>query len=108
MDAVRVYQTQMNEKIAHLIPLNEDELRDLHKAAKAEALKVFLAPRFEEEEPRLKEYREELTKRIRQMYETAKNDNATASRDQCERVARELYSSQIERNLRVYKSLEDL
>jgi hypothetical protein len=107
-DAVRVYKLEMNEKIAHLIPMNEDELRDHHKAAKAEALKVFLAPRFEEEEPRLKEYREELTKRIRQLYEAAKTDNAAASRDQCERVAREIYSSQIERNLGVYKSLEDL
>merc|ERR1719242_1473908 len=46
-DAVQIYRAQMNDKAMQHLPMDEDKLRDTHKAAKAEAMKAFLAPKFE-------------------------------------------------------------
>mmetsp|Transcript_27273 Transcript_27273/g.78500 ORF Transcript_27273/g.78500 Transcript_27273/m.78500 type:complete len:792 (+) Transcript_27273:93-2468(+) len=110
-DAVQVYRSQMNEKAMQHLPMPEDRLRDLHKAAKAEALKVFLAPKFESSDAKFREYRAELASRIKQLLDHVKAENATTSQRQCERFAQEIYSRQIENKLNVkgsYQNFEQL
>merc|ERR1719460_1195436 len=46
-DAVQAYRAQMNDKAMQHLPMTYDDLRNLHKAAKAESIKVFLAPKFD-------------------------------------------------------------
>jgi len=110
-DAVQVYRAQMNDKAMQHLPMDEDKLRDLHKEAKAEALKVFLAPKFESNDPKFREYRTELASRIKQLYEHVKAENVSTSQRQCERFGKELYSRSIENKLNVkgtYRSFEEL
>mmetsp|Transcript_10166 Transcript_10166/g.32033 ORF Transcript_10166/g.32033 Transcript_10166/m.32033 type:complete len:807 (+) Transcript_10166:113-2533(+) len=98
-DAVQVYRSQMNDRAMQHLPMGEDQLRDIHRAAKAEALKVFLAPRFDGNDPRFREYRAELGSRVRQLYEHVRSENLSSSQRQCERLTRELYGRQIEGRL---------
>jgi len=110
-DAVHVYRQQMNDKAMQHLPMNEDQLRDLHKTAKAEAVKIFVQPKFEAGDPRFREYRAELAARIKQLYEHVRAENVSTSQRQCERVAKELFSKQIESKLSVrgsYHSFEAL
>lgn len=110
-DAVQAYRAQMNDKAMQHLPVSEDSLRDLHKAAKAEALKVFLAPKFEASDAKFREYRLELASRIKQLFEHVKTENVSASQRQCEQFAKELYSRYIENKLNVpgsYQSFEQL
>jgi len=110
-DAVQVYRSQMNDKAMQNLPMSEDKLRDLHKASKAEALKVFLAPKFEMNDSKFREYRAELASRIKQLMDHVKNENTASSKRQCERFAKELHSRQIENKLSVkgsYQNFEQL
>jgi len=110
-DAVQVYRAQMNDKAMQHLPISDDQLRDLHKAAKAEALKVFLAPKFEANDGKFREFRTELASRIKQLYEHVKTENASTSQRQCERFAKELYSRHVENKLNVkgsYRSFKEL
>jgi hypothetical protein len=110
-DAVQVYRSQMNEKAMQHIPMAEEQLRELHKAAKAEAVKVFLLPKFESNDAKFREFRAELASRIKQLYEHVRAENVTTSQRQCERLAKELYSRQIENKLSVkgsYQNFEQL
>mmetsp|Transcript_5233 Transcript_5233/g.11644 ORF Transcript_5233/g.11644 Transcript_5233/m.11644 type:complete len:821 (-) Transcript_5233:251-2713(-) len=100
-DAVQTYRSQMNDKAMQNLPMQEDKLHDLHKAAKAEAKNVFFAPKFEVNDPKVREYTGELTSRIKQLYEHVKSENQTTSQRQCERIARELYGKNIENKLNV-------
>merc|ERR1719230_623270 len=91
--------------------MGEDQLRDLHKACKAEALKIFLAPKFETTDSKFREYRAELANRIKQLYDHVKTENTSTSQRQCERFAKELYSRYIENKLNVkgsYQNFEQL
>lgn len=110
-DAVQVYRSQMNEKAMQHLPMPEDQLRELHKAAKAESLKVFLAPKFESNDPKFREYRTELASRVKQLLDHVKAENLSTSQRQCERFAKELYGRQIENKLNVkgsYQNFEQL
>lgn len=110
-DAVQIYRAQMNDKAMQHLPMDEDQLRDTHKAAKAEAMKVFLLPKFDSNDAKFREYRTELTARIKQLLEHVKAENMTASQRQCERFAKEIYSRQIDNKLSVkgsYQNLEQL
>eukprot|EP00418_Pyrodinium_bahamense_P093843 CAMPEP_0179047204 /NCGR_PEP_ID=MMETSP0796-20121207/19078_1 /TAXON_ID=73915 /ORGANISM="Pyrodinium bahamense, Strain pbaha01" /LENGTH=808 /DNA_ID=CAMNT_0020743645 /DNA_START=1 /DNA_END=2424 /DNA_ORIENTATION=- len=110
-DAVQVYRSQMNDKAMQHLPMNEDKLHDTHKAAKAEALKVFLAIKFDSNDSKFREYRSELASRIKQLYEHVKSENASTSQRQCERFAKELYSRHIDNKLSVrgsYQNFEQL
>jgi len=110
-DAVQLYRSHMNTSAMQALPMEEDALRDVHKAAKAEALKIFLAPKFDAADPKFREYRAELANRIKQLYEHVKSENVSTSQRQCERFAKELYGRQIENKLNVkgeYRSFEQL
>jgi len=110
-DAVQVYRSQMNDRAMQHLPMNEDQLHDVHKAAKAEALRLFLAPKFDGNDPKFREYRAELASRVKQLYEHVKAENASTSQRQCERFAKELYGRQIESRLSVrgsYQNFEQL
>jgi len=106
-DAVQVYRSQMNDKAMQYLPMNEDQLHDIHKAAKAESLKVFLAPKFDSNDPKFREYRSELASRVKQLYEHVKSENSSTSQRQCERLAKELYSRQIDNKLSVRGSYQN-
>lgn len=110
-DAVQTYRAQMNDKAMQHLPMADEQLRDLHKAAKAEALKVFLAFKFEPSDPKFREYRAELASRIKQLFEHVKAENSSSSQRQCERLAKELFSRHIENKLSVrgsYQNFEQL
>merc|ERR1719436_247794 len=101
----------MNERAMQHLPMPDERLRELHKAAKAEALKVFLAPKFESNDAKFREFRVELASRIKQLLDHVKGENMSTSQRQCERFAKELYSRQIENKLSVkgsYQSFEQL
>jgi len=101
----------MNDKAMQHLPVSEDQLREIHKAAKAEAMKAFLAPKFEPSDPKFREYNTELKSRIRQLLEHVQAENASSSQRQCERFAKEIYSRQIDNKLSVkgsYQNLEQL
>jgi len=100
-DATKAYQARMQEQVLSRLPMAEEELRSAHKAAKAAALAVFLAPRFDANEPKFAQYREDLAGRIRQMHEHARSENMTVSQQQCERCAQELYETQVGGKLNV-------
>ena len=51
-DAVQAYRAKMNEHAMQHLPMSDDKLRDLHKMAKAEGLKLLLATKLESD-PRL-------------------------------------------------------
>jgi len=110
-DAVQVYRSAMNDKAMQNLPMPEEELRDLHKASKAEALKIFLAPKFDANDAKFREYRAELASRIKQLYEHVTTENRSTSERQCDRFAKELYSRHIESKLNVkgsYRSFNQL
>lgn len=110
-DAVQVYRSQMNDKAMQNLPMSEDQLRDTHKAAKAEAMKVFLAAKFEANDPKFREYRAELSSRVKQLLDHVKAENISTSQRQCERFAKELYSRHIDNKLSVkgsYQNFEQL
>eukprot|EP00929_Paragymnodinium_shiwhaense_P039212 TRINITY_DN20620_c0_g1_i2.p1 TRINITY_DN20620_c0_g1~~TRINITY_DN20620_c0_g1_i2.p1 ORF type:complete len:805 (-),score=215.61 TRINITY_DN20620_c0_g1_i2:593-3007(-) len=110
-DAVQVYRAQMNERAMQHLPLAEDQIREIHKAAKAEAMKVFLAPKLDSNDSKFKEYRAELSSRIKQLFEHVKQENVSSSQRQCDRLARELYSRHIESKLNVpgsYRGFDQL
>jgi len=105
-DAVQVYRAQMNEKAMQHLPMADDRLRELHKVAKAEALKVFAAPKFDPSDAKFREYRAELASRVKQLLDHVKAENASTSQRQCERFAGELYSRNIENKLGVRGSYQ--
>lgn len=110
-DAVQTYRSQMNEKAMQHLPMDEEKLHETHKAAKQEARNVFLAPKFDSSDPKFREYNLELTKKIKQLYDHCKDENKVNSQRQCERIAKELYSRDIENKLNVkgsYRSFEQL
>eukprot|EP00927_Polykrikos_kofoidii_P061170 TRINITY_DN56039_c0_g1_i1.p1 TRINITY_DN56039_c0_g1~~TRINITY_DN56039_c0_g1_i1.p1 ORF type:complete len:809 (+),score=173.47 TRINITY_DN56039_c0_g1_i1:42-2429(+) len=110
-DSVQTYRAHMNEKAMQNLPMAEDVLRDLHKTAKAEALKIFLAPKIETTDSKFREYRAELASRIKQLFDHVKTENVSSSQRQCERWSKELYSRHIENKLNVkgsYKNFEQL
>jgi len=110
-DAVQTYRTKMNQEAMQNLPMQEDSLRELHKAAKLAGLKVFLAPKIDGSDPKFREYRTEFANRIKQLYEHVQGENASSSKRQCELVAKELYNNKIENKLSVrgsYRSFEQL
>merc|ERR1712187_482838 len=110
-DAVQAYRSYMNDKVMQRLPMNEDQVRFHHKAAKAEALRIFSAPNFAETNAGYQEYRAELSKRIKQLYDHVQAENASVSQQQCESYAEELWRTTIESKLKVkgsYKNVEQL
>lgn len=110
-DAQQLYRSQMNEKAMQNLPMDEEELRELHKATKAEALKVFLGPKFDTNDSKFREFRAELASRIKQLYEHVRKENRSSSQRQCERLAQELYARHVESKLCVsgsYKTFAQL
>uniref|UniRef100_A0A7S4SEG1 GB1/RHD3-type G domain-containing protein n=1 Tax=Alexandrium monilatum TaxID=311494 RepID=A0A7S4SEG1_9DINO len=110
-DATKVYETTLEEKGLRCMPMKEEELKDIHKSAKADAMKVFLAPKFDANDPRFLEHREELALRIKQSHEHARMENRNSSQRLCEECARELYARQIAPKLEppgAYERLEQL
>lgn len=110
-EAVRVYQAEMQERAIQWLPLADERLRGLHKDAKAEALKVFMAPNFSESDPAYKEFRTELSQRIKQLYEQVRTQNQMSSKSECQRCAAGLYSDLVEKKLKAkgtYKNVEEL
>eukprot|EP00418_Pyrodinium_bahamense_P001543 CAMPEP_0179021004 /NCGR_PEP_ID=MMETSP0796-20121207/5667_1 /TAXON_ID=73915 /ORGANISM="Pyrodinium bahamense, Strain pbaha01" /LENGTH=223 /DNA_ID=CAMNT_0020716823 /DNA_START=97 /DNA_END=768 /DNA_ORIENTATION=+ len=93
----------MEEKALALLPMEEEVLHGVHKAAKANAVQIFMTPKFDANEKRFLEYREELASRIRQFYEHVKTENMGASRRQCEQCAQELYNTEIAQKLEGHK-----
>eukprot|EP00747_Dinoflagellata_sp_TGD_P050989 gnl/TRDRNA2_/TRDRNA2_147088_c1_seq2.p1 gnl/TRDRNA2_/TRDRNA2_147088_c1~~gnl/TRDRNA2_/TRDRNA2_147088_c1_seq2.p1 ORF type:complete len:542 (+),score=133.22 gnl/TRDRNA2_/TRDRNA2_147088_c1_seq2:91-1716(+) len=108
-DAVQAYRSQMNDQAMQNLPLEEDHLREIHKQVKAKALEIFLAPKFDED-PKVREYRFELSSRIKQLYQHVAAENRATSERQCERLAKELYDKQIASRLsdNSYRSFEQL
>lgn len=100
-DALALYRAQMNDKAMQNLPMDEEELRELHKATKAEALKVFLSPKFDTNDSKFRESRAELASRIKQLYEHVRKENHSQSQRQCERLAKELYARHVESKLSV-------
>lgn len=94
-DATKVYESNLAENALRRLPIAEEELQEIHKTAKAESVKLFLGPKFDANDPQFLEFREELAVRVKQMYEHAKVENATASLRLCEASAQELYSRHI-------------
>eukprot|EP00929_Paragymnodinium_shiwhaense_P035014 TRINITY_DN18986_c0_g1_i1.p1 TRINITY_DN18986_c0_g1~~TRINITY_DN18986_c0_g1_i1.p1 ORF type:complete len:598 (+),score=164.71 TRINITY_DN18986_c0_g1_i1:75-1868(+) len=110
-DAVQLYRSRMNDYALMHLPLNEAELRKLHKEIKAEAVQVFAAAKFDTSDAKYQEFRGELSKRLRQLYEHVQAENANASRTQCERIARELYDWHVQSKLDItgsYRSFDQL
>jgi len=84
--------------------------QEVHKAAKREAMDVFLAPKFDMNDSKVRDFREELKNRIKQLYEFCKQENFTKSGFQCEQVCEEL-CGRIENKLNVkgsYRSFDQL
>mmetsp|Transcript_83455 Transcript_83455/g.244678 ORF Transcript_83455/g.244678 Transcript_83455/m.244678 type:complete len:558 (-) Transcript_83455:72-1745(-) len=109
-DATKVYESCLETALQRL-PMAEEELKDIHKSAKADAVKVFLAPKFDTDDARFLEYREELAIRIKQMYEHARGENLHVSNRQCEECAQELYARHIAPKLEgpgAYERLDQL
>jgi len=106
-EAVQLYRARMNDKAMHSLPMYEDELRAVHRAAKAEALELFFGPGFREDDTECRDYRAELNRRIRQLYDHVKGLNSGHSRAQCEEIAEELYRKHIEVKLNVRGSYKD-
>jgi len=110
-EAVQVYRAQMNDRAMEHLPMAEDALRELHRDSKARALEVFQGASFAEDDPHFREYRAELARRIKQLYDHVKGENASTSQQQCEACAEELYRRHIERKLNLkgsYESVEQL
>merc|ERR1719221_214665 len=110
-DGVHVYRAYMNDKVMTRLPMNEDRLRNFHKAAKAEAMQIFLAPSINENDANFREYRTEFSKRIKQLYDHALAENAAMSQQQCQVYAEELWRNQIESKLNIkgsYANVEQL
>ncbi|CAL1126621.1 unnamed protein product [Cladocopium goreaui] len=108
-DAVQAYRTKMNEHAMQHLPMSEDKLRDLHKVAKAEALKILLATKLDSD-PRFRESRSQFATRVKQLFEHVRMENSNVSQRQCDKIARELFKS-IEQKLQAkgtYQGFNDL
>ncbi|CAE7629944.1 GBP1 [Symbiodinium sp. CCMP2456] len=89
-DAVQMYRSRMNETAMQNLPLSEEKLRELHKEAKAEGLKLLLNARLDAD-PRFRESRAQFSSRVRQLFGHVTAENQSASQRQCDRLAHELY-----------------
>mmetsp|Transcript_114679 Transcript_114679/g.319372 ORF Transcript_114679/g.319372 Transcript_114679/m.319372 type:complete len:243 (+) Transcript_114679:486-1214(+) len=110
-DAVQFYRAQMNDRAMEHLPMGEDQLRELHRASKARALEVLHAPGFDQDDAQFREYRAELARRMKQLYDHVKAENARTSQVQCEACAEELYRRHIESKLSAkgaYDNVEQL
>mmetsp|Transcript_102706 Transcript_102706/g.273174 ORF Transcript_102706/g.273174 Transcript_102706/m.273174 type:complete len:540 (-) Transcript_102706:197-1816(-) len=110
-DAVQLYRAQMNDQAMSYLPMDDKQLREVHREAKARAVEVFHAPGFSEDDSTFREYRAELLRRVKQLYDHVKAENSKTSQHQCEACAEELYRKNIEANLNVkghYDSVEQL
>jgi len=110
-DATKVYESCLEEKALRHLPMKEEELKEVHRAAKEDAVRAFLAPKFDANDARFLEYREELAVRIKQSYEHAKTENRNASYRLCEECAQELYLRHIASKLEqpaAYERLDQL
>lgn len=110
-DAVQLYRAQMNDRAMSYLPIDDNKLKEIHRESKGRALDVFHAPGFSEEDTTFQEYRVELLRRVKQLYDHVKTENAKTSQHQCEACAEELYRKNIEANLNVkghYDSVEQL
>lgn len=110
-EAVRTYRARMNDRAMGHLPMDVAQLRDVHRAAEAEALRVFLEPGLDEADPKVCDARDELAQRISQLCEYAETENVCASKQQCQDVAEQVYSELIEGKLSChgsYGSFEEL
>uniref|UniRef100_A0A7S4W084 GB1/RHD3-type G domain-containing protein n=1 Tax=Alexandrium monilatum TaxID=311494 RepID=A0A7S4W084_9DINO len=110
-DAVQLYRAQMNDKAMSYLPMDENRLRELHRDSKSRALEVFHAHGFSEDDSTFQEYRAELMRRIKQLYDHVKAENSKTSEHQCHACAEELYRKNIEAKLNTkghYDSVEQL
>jgi len=112
-EALNIYRSEMDAKALRCLPLNEDVLYDLHSSARIQAFQVLEEPQFGEEDPALREAQANLSDKIKQLYEHAQSRNGTASREQCQRLAEQLYEQLIEKRLNKtgrggYDSVEEL
>jgi len=108
-DAVQAYRSKMNDHAMQNLPMSDDKLRDLHKVAKAEALKILLATKLDTD-PRFRESRSQFGFRVKQLFEHVKAENSSVSQRQCEKAARDLFKP-IEQKLQVkgtYQGFSDL
>lgn len=102
--AMQVYQSEIGAAVAEKLPMSEDRLHGLHKAAKAKAMEVFAEPKLDDADPQLLECRAEFVRHIKQLHEDMRRENRDKSKRQCESIAAELYSRQIEKRLSVHGS----
>eukprot|EP00913_Durusdinium_trenchii_P014248 g13367.t1 len=103
-DAVQVYRQRMNERAMQHLPMAEEKLRDLHKIAKAEALKTLFATKLEHD-PRFRECRSQFAARVKQLLEHVRTENANSSARVCDKLAKELFK-QMEQ--KTYQGFNDL
>merc|ERR1719210_2174131 len=47
-EAVRVYRARRDEGMMPHLPMGQDQLHEIHKAAKGEAMRVFQSPQLDE------------------------------------------------------------
>ena len=91
-EALVKYRSLMNDTAMQALPISANELRDFHKAAKAEALEAFNSVHFDANDNRYQEFRKQFTQKTKQLYRHAEEENINASRVHCERLVKDVFA----------------
>jgi len=82
-EAVQVYRAQINEKALEHLPMDEEELYELHTAASTKANELFARRNFEPGTPGLDDNKLELRNGITLVYDHIASENRIAMERQC-------------------------
>ena len=85
-DAEEIYEKEITERLENRFPVNEKNLKDIHKNSKKISLKSFLNEAIGDE---IEEYLEKLKKKIEEKYEAIFFNNQNACKVLCSRFLQE-------------------
>lgn len=109
-EAVLVYSRVMKERAVQCLPLSDEELREVHKLAKAEALEVFAVANLQDSDPLFQQHKADFKARTKQALERVSALNNEKRQEQCQAWADDLFCRLIEQKLRqgLFKGPQDL
>ncbi|CAK0823815.1 unnamed protein product [Prorocentrum cordatum] len=82
-EAIQSYRREMSKKAMAQLPMDEDALYEIHKAAKESGMDVLSELNMDERDPVLVDCRREYNAKVDEIYEEVASENKVAIQQQC-------------------------
>lgn len=90
LESVQLYEATLNEALSARFPMNEEDLKDIHKESKAAAELLFDKRSIGDER---EVYKKDLVEKLKSNYSAIKNDNSLECQRRCVEFINETYYS---------------